>query len=35
MSREYLMQALLLIVMLVFCIPAFKLWSKTRQKKRR
>lgn len=35
MSREYLMQALLLIVMLVLCIPGFKLWSKRRQKKRR
>lgn len=35
MSYEYLMQALLLIILIIFSVPAIKLWSKWRRKKRR
>ncbi len=35
MSYEYLMQAVLLIVLLIAFFPAIVLWSKWKKKKRR
>ncbi len=35
MSYEYLMQAVLLIVLLIAFFPAIALWSKWKKKKRR